>query len=53
MGGWWEVDARKKWRPKWGGSLKRAGRPEGIRGWIKVVAEKGWEMEKRWETGGK
>ena len=53
MGGRREVEARKKWRPKWGWRLKGGGRPEGIRGWIKVVAEKRWEMEKGWETGGK
>ena len=28
MGGRRGVEARKKWRPKWGGRLKRAGRPE-------------------------
>ena len=32
-------------RAKRGGRLKRGGRPEGIRGKKKVVAETGWDAE--------
>ena len=53
MGGWREVEARKKWRPKWGGRLKRGGRPEASRGQNKVEAKMGWEDETGWDAGGK
>ena len=53
MGGWSEVDAGERWRPKWGGRITRGGGPEGSRGQKKVEAEMGWEAETRWEAGGK
>ena len=53
MGGWRDVEARKKWRHKWGGRFTRGGRPEGSRSQKKVEAKKGWEAEIVWEAGGK
>ena len=45
MGGWRDIEARKKCRLKWGVRLKRGVRPEGSRGQRKVDAEMGWEAE--------
>ena len=53
MGGQRQVEARIKWRPKWGGRMKQGGTPEGSRGQKKVEAKIGWEAETGWETGGK
>ena len=53
MGGRREVEARKKWRLKWGGRITRGERLEGSRGLNKVEAEMGWEAETGWETGEK
>ena len=53
MGGWREVEARKRCRPKWGGRLKRGERPEGSKGQKKMEDKMGWEAEMGWEAGGK
>ena len=48
-----EAEARKKWRLKYGGRLKRGGRPEGSRGQKKMGDKMGLEAEMGWEAGGK
>ena len=53
MGGRREIQARKRWRPKRGGRLKRGGKPEGSRGQKKVEVKMGWEDHKGWEAGEK
>ena len=51
VGGWREVEARKYWRPKWGGSPKKGGRLERSRGQEKLEVEKEWDAKKECETG--
>ena len=53
MGGRREVEAREKWRPKWGGRITRGGRLEGSRGQKKAKAKTAWEAKTGGEDGGK
>ena len=53
MGGQREVEARKKCRPKGGGSITRGERLEGSRVQNTVEDEMGWEAEMGLEAGGK